>query len=116
MLKAGIRSIPDLPVEDSNELGRINNVDHLGNTYLRIRGMWAMKTPWRVFDIPIDDNKRFTMTAVMNNDILSVEKENSGISEADLLGKGVSIQDFTIQNPDNPQSSKPGKLITYSIP
>ena len=41
---------PDIEFGETNELGRVNKVDPLGITDLRIRGMWAIKHPGRVFD------------------------------------------------------------------
>lgn len=34
---------------ESKELGHINKVDPLGVTYMRVRGMWGIDNPWKVF-------------------------------------------------------------------
>ena len=39
-IKNGILNIPDVEFSETNELGRVNKVDHLGITCLRVRGMW----------------------------------------------------------------------------
>lgn len=114
-LKTSIRKITDLVFEDTNELGRINNIDPYGNTYLRMRGMWVMKTPWKVFGITPDNSKSFTMTIIVNDRIWSAEKELSGIDEDLLVQKGLSIENYSIKNPDDSQVLVPGKLISYSI-
>ena len=41
-LKEGILSIPNVEFADTKELGRVNRVDPLGITSLRIRGMWQI--------------------------------------------------------------------------
>src|SRR5699024_11579610 len=40
-IKDGVSSIPDVDFGETKELGRVNKVDPLGITYLRIRGMWG---------------------------------------------------------------------------
>jgi len=44
-------NLEDLQNDDTetNELGRINNVDNLKITYLRVRGMWVIQHPQKVF-------------------------------------------------------------------
>ncbi len=46
---AGINSIEDIELTKTNELGRVKRVDPLGITDLRIRGMWTMHHPKKVF-------------------------------------------------------------------
>ena len=46
----GIQGIGSLEFSRTRELGRVNRVDPLGITYLRIRGMWGIENPIRVFD------------------------------------------------------------------
>ncbi len=42
----------------TNEIGRINYVDPLKITNLRIRGMWLLQPPYKVFDyLNLYDNK-----------------------------------------------------------
>jgi hypothetical protein len=49
-IKNGIDSISDVEFGETKELGRVNKVDPLGITYLRIRGMWGIEIPFSVFD------------------------------------------------------------------
>ena len=49
-IKDGVESIPGVEFSQTRELGRVNSVDPLGITYLRIRGMWHIENPWHVFD------------------------------------------------------------------
>ena len=39
----------DLDLSETQELGRINKVDQLGVSSLRIRGMWIFQNPRKVF-------------------------------------------------------------------
>ena len=51
----------------TNELGRINRVDPLGITSLRVRGMWQIENPSRVFEniAKLDQRKTFQAYAIM---------------------------------------------------
>ena len=56
----------DGPRPKTRELGRVNRVDPLGITYLRIRGMWAMQGPIKAFNyLRIDRNRAPSIVALM---------------------------------------------------
>jgi len=48
-ISCGLNELQNIEIAQTNELGRINKVDPLGITYLRIRGMWHIENPSRVF-------------------------------------------------------------------
>ncbi len=116
-IAAGITSIPDVEFAQTNELGRVNRVDPLGITSLRIRGMWTILNPHKLFGYLkcCDDKAKFQLICLMR-----VEKFNS-FSEEDknaLLGltkENYSIENVKIQNPDNPAQLLDAKLITFRI-
>lgn len=74
-LKIGIESISNLEFAQTNELGRINRVDPLGITYLRMRGMWHIKNPFKVFDYVYTRDK-----SAKFNFMCLVDSEKSGNS------------------------------------
>ena len=41
----------EVEFEETEELGRINMIDSLGITKLRVRGMWISQNPWKVFSL-----------------------------------------------------------------
>lgn len=49
-IAVGINQIPGVEFSKTRELGRVNKVDPLNITYLRIRGMWGIQNPLLVFD------------------------------------------------------------------
>jgi hypothetical protein len=49
VISNGITSINDVEFSQTNEIGRVNRVDPLGITYLRIRGMWGIENPIKTF-------------------------------------------------------------------
>lgn len=66
----GINQIPGVDFSETRELGRVNKVDPLNITYLRIRGMWGIQNHLAVFDyvnLGYQENAEFQMIAVMKN-------------------------------------------------
>lgn len=117
VIKCGIQSIPNVEFAETNELGRVNRVDPLGITYLRVRGMWGIENPFNVFDYLFrrDNSKSFNFMCIINED-----KWNTFYNTAELLallGKinGLSIMDRQIKSPNNPAQLKNVKLITFVI-
>ena len=107
-IKNGVLDIPNIEFSETKELGRINKVDPLGITYLRIRGMWGIQNPLRVFhEIYSLKKSSFNFFALMN--------EEKYISMGGLTNNKLNIKDVKIKNPDNPAQLKKAKLITFSI-
>ena len=69
-IKFGIETINGLEFSETNEIGRVNRVDPLGITYFRIRGMWGIENPIKVFDYIYerDNTKQFNFMALINDD------------------------------------------------
>lgn len=113
-IKNGIEEIPDVEFEPTKELGRVNRVDPLGITNLRIRGMWEIKSPMSVYsDIynPPDDSS-FSLAALVSTDKYNsfLEKSRSAIEN----NKSINISDIEIKDPNNPAKLIKAKLITYT--
>ena len=102
----------DLEISQTKELGRINKVDPLGITNLRIRGMWSLKSPLMFLNEYINfdlENKNFTF-----HFILREEKFNTLINKEKLLNiKDLKIRDINIKNPDNPSNLIKTKYLYY---
>lgn len=114
-IKNGVENIQGVEFSETKELGRVNKVDPLGITYLRVRGMWGIENPWTVFNAIYqrDFNHIFNFMAIINN-----EKWNSFNNVQDLLdlqNEQLRIVDVQIQDPNNPAKLKKAKLITYYI-
>ncbi len=65
-ISSGITSIPDIEFSKTKELGKVNKVDPLGITDLRIRGMWHIANPTNVFKYIYNPQKsKFGMACLM---------------------------------------------------
>ncbi len=114
-IKQGVIEIPDIEFSETKELGRVNRVDPLGITYLRIRGMWHIDNPIKVFqDVSVpNDACDFSLTCIMRK-----EKYNS-FCAADKHeienNQSISIKNIKIKNPDNPAQLLDAKLIGIEV-
>jgi hypothetical protein len=94
------------------ELGRINRMDPLGITNFRVRGMWEIENPLRVFSYVygLDERKSFSLAA-----ILTKEKYNSypkgDIADLENDSKITSIS-VKVKDPNNPAKRIDAQLIT----
>ena len=116
-IKDGVESIPGVEFAESRELGHINRVDPLGITYMRVRGMWGIDNPWRVFSYVYtrDMTKSFNFMCIIN-----IAKWSSFDNTAELIAlseknENLTISDIRIKNPDNPAQLVDAKLISFSI-
>ncbi|MCI8408930.1 MAG: NgoPII family restriction endonuclease [Lachnospiraceae bacterium] len=115
-IKNGVEAISGVQFAETKELGHINKVDPLGITYMRVRGMWGIENPFKVFNYIYerDNSKEFNFMC-----IIDYEKWNSldNIHELiDLSLKTVNLEivDVEIKNPDNPAKLVNAKLIKFS--
>lgn len=116
-IKLGIETINDLEFSETNEIGRVNRVDPLGITYFRIRGMWGIENPVKVFDYIYkrDDSKQFNFMALINEDKYFSFSNTKELEDLEKENKNLEIKDVRIKNPNNPAQLKKAKLITFKI-
>ena len=95
-------------------LGKVNNMDPLGITDLRIKGVWRIKHPLKTFSdtFSYDKNKDFTLIALMlKNKFDSFPKKDI---DALVIDNQIEIEDVKIKNPNKPERKIEAKLITTS--
>lgn len=116
LIKEGIESLDGVEFAETNELGRVNKVDHLGISDLRVRGMWLIETPFQYFNYLTEEitDYKFKLVALIPED-----KYNSfsGVEEFESFCEenGVLISDEDIEDPRNPANFVSCKLILYCI-
>lgn len=113
----GIEEIPDVNFSKTRELGKVNKIDPLDITNLRIRGMWLIKNPGKVYQHirGYKLNATFQMIAIMTESkYLSFPDEDRTTIES-ISVPGFSVNTQKIKSPDNPAILIPAKIITYTI-
>ena len=112
-IKNGVETIQGVEFSETKELGRVNKVDPLGITYLRVRGMWGIENPWNVFNYVYERNKNanFNFMCIINEDKWNTFDNKNLLKN--INDEKFMIKDIKIKNPDNPAQLRKAKLITY---
>jgi len=116
-IKNGVESISGVEFAESKELGHINRVDPLGITYMRIRGMWGIENPWKVFSYVFkrDPQREFTFMCIINDNKWNTFSNTKKLESLAQSVPSLCISNVKIKNPDNPAQLNPAKLITFSF-
>lgn len=116
-IKYGVESIPNIEFAETQELGRVNRVDPLGITYLRVRGMWGIENPFKVFQdhYKIDSKAVFNMMVVINKSKLDGFENIQTLYDLQSEYKYFEIHDIQIKNPNNPAQLRDAILVTYKV-
>ena len=111
----GVNNITNVEFAPTNEIAKVKKVDPLGITDLRVRGMWSIENPFKVFNYVYnrDFSKSFNFMCIINQEKYE-SLDNTYLLE-NHLGKlkGFNIQDIKIKDPNNPASLRNAKLITF---
>jgi len=116
-IKEGIKLIPHIELTETNELAKLNKIDPLEITYLRIRGMWGIENPWEAFNYVYqrDMEKKFNFMCIINEDKWKQFENTGELLELECNNKNLCISDIEVKNPDNPAQLRKAKLITFTI-
>jgi len=114
----GITEITDVEFSETKELGRVNKVDPMGITYLRIRGMWGIENPLNVYsyiDIGYDSSAKFQLIAIIPENKY-LEFPMASREELEKISMtGFKIASQKIKSPSNPSELVPAKLVKYKF-
>ncbi|MBR0038978.1 MAG: NgoPII family restriction endonuclease [Lachnospiraceae bacterium] len=114
-IKTGVEKIQGIEFAETKELGHINKVDPLGITYMRVRGMWGIENPWKVFKYIYSrkDDCDFNFMCIINDEKLTKLENYNDLLDLNKKINSFSIDDVKIKNPDNPAKLVSAKLISY---
>ncbi len=117
-ISQGVREIKLIEFSFTKELGRVNKIDPLGITDLRIRGMWHIENPKKVYnylDLNYQSKRNFQLYVLMQEaKYLSLPVEDREKIES-LNNLGLVIKNIKLKSPDNPIQLIPAKFISYQI-
>lgn len=114
-IKNGIEELSDIKFAETDELGRLNKVDPLGITSLRIRGMWILQNPWKTFSYitQLNLSKKFEFCAIINDVKYNSYKNKDELEK--INNDSLIIKNVKIKNPNNPAKLIDAKMIRFSI-
>ena len=116
-ISRGIITISNVEFTDTKELGKVKKVDPLGITDLRIRGMWHIDNPNKIFNYiyTYDDTKDFQLICLMKKEkYVSFPSEDKEAIE-NIENSNVAVQDIRIKNPNNPVRLIDAKLLVFKV-
>ena len=116
-ISKGITTIPNVEFTQTNELGKVKKIDPLGITDLRIRGMWHIENPTKIFNYiyNYDETKSFQLICLMTKEKYdSMPLQDREVIE-NLNNPNVSVSDVKIKNPNNPILLMDVKLLVFKI-
>ena len=116
-IKEGVETIDGIEFTKTKELGHINKVDPLGITYLRVRGMWGIENPFKVFNYVYEPNfsNAFNFMCIINDTKFNSFENISELYELARNNTKLEIRNVRIKNPSNPAELKEAKLITFFV-
>ena len=99
---------------DTNELAKVK-VDPLRITDLRVRGMWHIENPLKVFqDVAhINGDNNFTVNTLWLADKYNSFPEKDRKKLERLQNENFRIQDVEIKSPNNPAQLLKTKVVTF---
>lgn len=113
-ISVGLRELPNIELAETNEIGRLNRVDPLGITYLRIRGMWGINNPNKVFSyITPQTQGDFTINALLLKSKYDSFPQEDRAALENFPNENFYISDVQIKSPNNPAILLDAKLISF---
>lgn len=114
-IKEGISSIPNVNFSPTQELGRVNNIDPLGITSLRIRGMWLLDNPFTVFDYIYCPQKNvdFNLFTLVPSSQFDSFPNKDELIKLEKSNNNLVIENVPVKNPNNPAQLISCKKITF---
>lgn len=98
---------------ETNELAGVRKIDPLGITYLRVRGMWGIDTPHKVFGSLTEYSREAGFSAfalMLEEKYNSFPKEDRKEIESN---PNIKIKSVEIKSPNNPANYLKAKLISF---
>lgn len=83
----------------TKELGKVKKIDPLGITDLRVRGMWGIEHPLKVFSYIVEPKKNILNVIISEEKYYSFPKQDITKLEKEPL---ISINKINVKNPNNP--------------
>ena len=112
-IKLALKSSGKINLSRTKELGRVNKVDPLGITSLRVRGMWQIAHPFTAFsyvpEVKQENEKPYTVYALIPNE--KFKEFDSRVVRELLSFKCVKKYDVKVKNPNNPANLIDSALI-----
>lgn len=114
-ISSGIGQINGVEFTETNELGKVKKVDPLGVTDLRIRGMWHISNPHKIFEYlnAVDASAEFQLFCLMKTEKFKAFPQTDQDALINLKKQNYSIRGVQVKNPNNPAKLLDCTFITF---
>lgn len=104
----------DYNSKETVELGRIHKIDPLSITELRIRGMWLIKNPFRLYENlgSLENHNNFTLTVLLTENQYNLYPEEDRRLIEDM--ESLDFQRIQITDPNDEETTLDAILIKFS--
>lgn len=106
----GISSL-GIETSETNEIAKVKKVDPLGITDLRVRGMWSIYHPSKVFEYVTQKSNKPHIKAIM----LQTKFDSFDDNIKAKIAEKTNVTFISIQNPNNPAHLQATVLIEYNF-
>ena len=114
-LDKGIHEIPDVEFHTTNELANVKKVDPLGITTMRVRGMWQIIHPSKLYpDLVSSTEQRQYYLLMREEKYLSFNFSDRQRLEQ-IQKPGYLNQKIKIRDPDNPANLIEARFLSYEF-
>lgn len=114
-VKSGVKSIKNVKLVKTKELGKVKRIDPHGITDLRMRGMWHIENPFKLFSSYYElQSADFNFVAIINSDKFATFDNADRLLQLAENVENLTISDIKIKNPNNLAELREAKLITYA--
>ncbi len=102
-----------LSLSKTKEVGRLNKIDPLQITDMRIRGMFQIKSPIKYFSnfVKIETNKKLSVFAIMRKS----KFDSFSKAEQKLVLSKMNVSNIKLKEPNNPSKNFEAVLISYNF-
>jgi len=116
-ISSGIKTIPEIDFSETNELGRVNELDPIGVTNLRIRAMWQLDNPRKIFQAlhETDDDRTFELVAIIPLDQWKAFPQKSIQRIEAINDYNLSISDAKVKDPNDVARLSEVKVVKYIV-
>lgn len=111
----GIRTIPDIEFHETNEIAKVKHVDPLAITGLRVRGMWTLQNPSRLYSELVNPTSSRQFYLLMREEKYQsfAEHQREELEQLQLDGYTNSV--IEIRDPNNPDKLIQARLFKYEL-
>lgn len=113
----GLQEIPNIELVETNEIGKIKKIDPLGITDLRIRGMWHILHPQKVYEyLPKEQgSSEFKVYCLIRKDKFDKfdEQSKSELIQLSNENNNFYIKNVKIKDPNNPANLLDAIFMEY---